>query len=148
MRGIIFSILTVVITAHASCQNLSIFKSNLSVGETTGKIEDIIEAKGLKFFETVAHHEIANEKGYEIDSTNIILFEDPTLTSALIKCEQTSALDLPLKIMIWEENEDVYIGYIDPQFMKKRFMIDGCPEILESMTSMIVRVVNEAIKER
>ena len=83
-----------------------------------------------------------------IDSTNVILFEDPELTSALISCEQTSALDLPLKVMVWEENEDVYIGFIDPAFMRKRFMIQDCPEILQKMTGLMVRVVNEAIRQR
>ena len=89
-----------------------------------------------------------SENGYQIDSTNVILFEDPNLTSALITCEQTSALDLPLKVMVWMENEDVYIGFIDPAFMRKRFMIQDCPEVLEKMTALMVRVVNEAIRRR
>ena len=126
---------------------MTIFKSNLGVAQTTAKLESIIEEKGLKFFETVHHHEIASENGFSIDSTNVILFEDPELTTALIACEQTSALDLPLKVMVWMENEDVYIGFIDPAFMRKRFMIQDCPEILEQMTALVVRVVNEAVRK-
>ncbi len=132
----------------AESQNLTIFKSNLSVKETTTKLENIILDKGLKFFETVHHHEIAIQKGHEIDSTNVILFEDPDLTSDLILCEQTSALDLPLKLMIWEENGDVYIGYIDPQLMRKRFMIQDCSDTLTKMTAMVVRIVNESLRTR
>ncbi len=131
---------------YSHAQNLTIFKSNLGVEATTVKLENIIKQKGLKFFETVHHHEIAIERDSEIDSTNVILFEDPDLTTDLISCEQTSALDLPLKLMVWEENGDVYIGFIDPQLMRKRFMIQDCPETLSKMTSLVVRVVNEAIR--
>lgn len=144
LTAFLFGLVT--ITCYA--QNMTIFRSNLGVAETTKKIEQIIDDKELKFFETVYHHEIATENGYAIDSTNVILFEDPDLTSALIACEQTSALDLPLKVMVWEENEDVYIGFIDPAFMRKRFMIQDCPEILDKMTALMVRVVNEAIRKR
>ena len=113
------SILTlsiVLFSVAAYSQNLTIFKSHLSVRQTTKRIEEIIEAKGLKFFETVHHHEIAKEKGEVIDSTNVILFEDPYMTSDLIHCEQTSALDLPMKLMVWEENDDVYIGMSEIAF--------------------------------
>lgn len=148
MKRTIGSILLSFLAFMTYSQNMTIFRSNLGVAETTAKIEGIIETKGLKFFETVHHHEIAFENGYTIDSTNVILFEDPELTSALITCEQTSALDLPLKVMVWVENEDVYIGFIDPAFMRKRFMIQDCPETLQKMTALVVRVVNEAIRQR
>ena len=94
MRSTAFLILLLA-TFYSTGQNLTIFKSNLDVKQTTQKLEQLIIDKGLKFFETVHHHEVAAEKGHQIDSTNVILFEDPDLTSDLINCEQTSALDLP-----------------------------------------------------
>jgi len=147
MRSTAYLILLLA-TFYSTAQNLTIFKSNLGVRQTTNKLEQLIINKGLKFFETVHHHEVALEKGHQIDSTNVILFEDPDLTSDLINCEQTSALDLPLKLMVWEENGDVYIGFIDPQLMKKRFMIQDCGETLSKMTDIVVRIVNEAIRKR
>ncbi|MBV6644430.1 MAG: DUF302 domain-containing protein [Cyclobacteriaceae bacterium] len=129
-------------------QNITVYKSYMDVPRTTDKIVDIIKEKGLIFFETVSHDEIAKERGITIHDTKVILFEDPNLTTELIQCEQTAALDLPLKIMVWEENEDVYIGYIDPQLMKKRFLIGECNETLSKMTGLIVRIVNEAIRKR
>lgn len=148
MKKFLASLLFGIATIACHAQNMTIFRSNLSVAETTAKIEQIIDEKELRFFETVHHHEIASENGQQIDSTNVILFEDPGLTTALITCEQTSALDLPLKVMVWMENDDVYIGYIDPAFMRKRFMIQDCPEVLQQMTALMVRMVNEAIRRR
>ncbi len=132
----------------ALAQNLTVYKAKASVPETVKKIVSIIESKDLIFFETVSHELIAEDRGIKIAPTEIILFEDPDLTTQLIMCEQTAALDLPLKIMVWEEHEDVYIGYIDPQLMRRRFLIDGCNETLSKMTALVVRVVNEALRER
>ncbi|MEP0367270.1 MAG: DUF302 domain-containing protein [Cyclobacteriaceae bacterium] len=131
----------------SQAQNLTIYKSSLSVQETTDKIVGIIKDKGLMFFETVSHDAIAKERGKEIPPTRSILFEDPDLTTALISCQQTTALELPLEILVWEEYGDVYIGFMDPKFMRKRFMVLGCDETIDALTRLMIRVTNDALKE-
>jgi uncharacterized protein (DUF302 family) len=148
MKNLLFILIFGFISLHSSkAQNLTVYKAKGSVSETTEKIVSIIKEKNLIFFETVSHDQIAENRGIEIDKTNVILFEDPDLTSNLILCEQTAALDLPLKILVWEENEDVYIGYIDPQLMRRRFLINGCDETMVKMTALIVRIINESLRE-
>ncbi|WP_258104825.1 DUF302 domain-containing protein [Marinoscillum sp. MHG1-6] len=144
-KSLLFTSLAL-ITFIASAQNLTIYRSSLSVDETVTKIEGIIKSHDLKFFETVNHDAIAKERGKEIPPTRSILFEDPDLTTQLISCQPTTALDLPLEILVWEEYGDVYIGFMDPKFMTKRFMVSGCDETITSMTRLMVRVANEAIR--
>ena len=127
-------------------QNMTVYKARASVGETAALLVKTIKENGLKYFETVSHDQIAKERGATIDPTSIVLFEDPDLSSKLIQCEQTSALDLPIKIMIWEENGDVYIGYFDPILMRRKFLIDGCDETLKGMSGMVSRIVNECLR--
>lgn len=127
-------------------QSLTIYKSSLSVDATSEVIEGIIKRAGLVYFETVAHHEIAEEKGVTIDPMREILFEDGNLTTALIQCQPTTALDLPMKILVWEENGDVYIAYFDPKFMQRRFMLSGCEEIVDDMGRLLSRIVVDAMR--
>lgn len=131
----------------SQAQNLTIYKSSLNVELTTDKIVSIIKDKGLIFFETVSHDAIAKDRGKEIPPTRSILFEDPDLTTALISCQQTTALELPLEILVWEEYGDVYIGFMDPKFMRKRFMVLGCDETIDALTRLMIRVTNDALKE-
>ena len=77
----------------------------------------------------------------------MILFEDPNLMIELISCCQTTALDLPMKILVWEENGDVYTGFFDPEVMKKRFIVQECDDIISSMSRLKIRVVNEVLKD-
>lgn len=131
-----------------SAQNLTIYRSEKSVPETVARIIEVIESKeGLIFFETVSHDEIAQERGLNLAPTKSILFEDPVLTTTLINCQQTAALDLPLEILVWEEHGDVYIGFMDPKFMIRRFMITDCDETIQKMTSLMIRVAMDALRE-
>lgn len=144
-----FNIFALVILASlcVSAQNMTIYRSPKSVDATVERLVQIIKNKKLAYFETVAHDEVAKEYGVEIPPTRMILFEDPNLMIELVSCRQTTALDLPMKILVWEENEDVYIGFFDPKVMKKRFMLQECDDIISSMSRLKIRVVNEALKD-
>lgn len=146
MRYFIFT-LVILASLSVDAQNMTIYRSPRSVDETVDRLVEIIKNKKLAYFETVAHDKVAAEYGVEIPPTRMILFEDPNLMIELVSCRQTTALDLPMKILVWEENEDVYIGFFDPKVMKKRFMLQECDDIITSMSRLKIRVVNEALKD-
>ena len=104
-------------------QQMTVYKSPFTVNETVDKVVETINQKRLVHFETVNHDSVAAEYGVEIPPTRMIMFEDPNLMIELVSCRQTTALDLPMKILVWVENSDVYIGFFDPKVMKKRFML-------------------------
>lgn len=128
-------------------QNLTTYRSSKPVDETVSRIVEIIKKKKLAYFETVEHDKVAKEYGVEIPPTRMILFEDPNLMIELIACRQTTALDLPMRILVWEEHGDVYVGFFDPKVMKKRFMLHECDDVITSMSRLKIRVVNEALRE-
>lgn len=144
---IFLSLFSVLFSGLLYAQNLTVYSSTNSVDETVSKIVKVIKEKELIYFETVSHDEIAKEKGVEIAPTRMILFEDPDLMIQLISCRQTTALDLPMKILVWEENEDVYIGFFDPKVMKKRFLLQGCEDILTEMSKLKIRIVSDVLRD-
>jgi len=134
------------ITSVSFSQNLSIYKSKKSVEETTQALIQLIKDRGLVFLETVSHDKKAKERGIDIAPTAVILFDDTELTSQLITCQQTTALDLPLKILVWEENMDVYIGFIDPVDMEKRFMLNDCHDTIVALNRLMIRLVTDVMR--
>ncbi len=130
----------------ATGQNLTIFRSSQSVEETTEKLITLIQEKDLVYFETVYHDEIASKRNLDISPTRVVLFEDPDLITALIKCNQTTALDLPLKMLVWEENGDVYIGFVDPKMMGKRFLLQDCDGTLDKIARLMIKLANNVIR--
>jgi uncharacterized protein (DUF302 family) len=143
----ILSLFSLLVVGVLSAQNLTIYRSTNSVDSTVSKIVEAIKEKDLIYFETVSHDEIARAKGIEISPTRMILFEDPDLMIQLISCQQTTALDLPMKILVWEENKDVYIGFFDPKVMKKRFLLQDCEDIITEMSRLKIRLITEVLKD-
>ena len=143
----LFTIACLLSSFYALSQNMTIYRSTKSVDATVERLVEIIKTKKLAYFETVEHDKVAMEYGVEIPPTRMILFEDPNLMVELISCRQTTALDLPMKILVWEESEDVYIGFFDPKVMKKRFLLEECEDIITSMSRLKIRIVNEALRD-
>jgi len=135
------------IVFQSQAQSITVFRAKESVTVTTQKIENIIKEKGLVYFETIAQDEIAKKRGVTIHPIRSVLFEDADLCTKLVACQATVSLDLPLKILIWEEHGDVFIGYMDPNHMKRRFLISGCDDVLAKLTGLHVRIINEALRE-
>jgi uncharacterized protein (DUF302 family) len=146
MKKLLLIGLLCLLTLGLKSQTLSIYKSSKSVEETTTVIEGIIKKMHLVYFETVAHDKIAAKRGIKIGQMREILFEDAAMSTSLIECQPTTALDLPVKILVWEENGDVYIAFVDPRFMKKRFMLSGCEELVDDMGSLLSKIVVDSMR--
>lgn len=148
MSRAFLSLILLLIVHLIWAQNLTIYKSNVSVKETVKQlVAQIQSSQELIFFEIVDHNQIAKDRGLELSPTRSILFEDPELSTLLLNCRQTAALDLPLEIIVWEEFDDVYIGFMDPKFMKRRFMISDCDDIIDQLTRLMIRVTMNALRE-
>jgi len=130
----------------ANGQNLTIYRSTLSVQETENKFVQLLKEADLVYFETVIHDEIASKRDLKIPPTRVVIFEDPELVTRLIKCNQTTALEMPLKMLIWEENEDVYVGFVDPKLMSKRFLLQDCDDVLDDLARLMVKLASNVIR--
>lgn len=66
----------------------------------------------------------------------------------LAACEPTAMLDMPLKVILWEEQGDPYIGYMRTNELKKRFLATECEDVLRTLNRAMIRVTNDAIRIR
>ncbi|MGB5447168.1 MAG: DUF302 domain-containing protein, partial [Psychromonas sp.] len=65
----------------------------------------------------------------------------PKVGSPLIKCQQSVAIDLPQKALIWEDaNAKVWISYNDPGYLQKRHNITGCEEVLSKVENALAGI--------
>ena len=62
-----------------------------------------------------------------------------------MKCSQTSGIDLPLKILIWEDGSGlVKLSYNDPAYIADRHGINDCGQVVEKMTGALKGFVEKA----
>jgi uncharacterized protein (DUF302 family) len=122
--------------------------SIFSVEKTADRIENILNEKGITIFNRIKHSEGAGKIGIELRDTELIIFGNPKLGSPLMKCQQSVAIDLPQKVLIWEDdNAKVWISYNDPRFLEKRHNITGCEEVILKIEQALAGIAKAASTE-
>jgi len=102
--------------------------SNHSVDQTVEKLRAILEAKGVSLFALVDHSGEAEKVGMKIRPTELLIFGSPSAGTPLMLAAPSLALDLPLKVLIREDdNGRVWVSYNSPDYLKERH---GLPQEL------------------
>jgi uncharacterized protein (DUF302 family) len=95
--------------------------SPYSVDETLDHLQKMLESKGVKVFALIDHSGEAAKVGMEMHPTKLLIFGSPKAGTPVMLAAPTSALDLPLKALVWEDDKGkVWISYNDPAYLQKR----------------------------
>jgi len=106
--------------------------SNHSVDETVEKIKGILRAKGVALFALIDHSGEAEKVGMKMRPTKLLIFGNPKDGTPLMLAAPSIAIDLPLKILVWQDGEGtVWLSYNSPAYLQQRH---GLPqELLENI---------------
>jgi uncharacterized protein (DUF302 family)/uncharacterized membrane protein YidH (DUF202 family) len=110
-------------TAMAPATNKGIIDkpSNHSVEQTVEKLKNILQSKGVTLFSLVDHSGEAEKVGMKMRPTKLLIFGSPKAGTPLMLAAPSSAIDLPLKILIWEDDQGkVWVSYNSPDYLKER----------------------------
>ncbi len=147
MKKVILMALAIVIIAFpvAASDGLVNVQSTFNVEETADRMVSILKEKGMTVFNRIKHSAAAAEVGIELRNTELILFGNPKVGSPLMKCQQSAAIDLPQKALIWEDDQaKVWISYNDPRYLKKRHNITGCEEVISKIETALAGISESA----
>lgn len=96
-------------------------RSQHSVDETVVRLKNILDAKGVMLFALVDHSGEAKKSGMEMRPTKLLIFGSPAAGTPLMLAAPTIAIDLPLKILVWEDTEGaVWLSWNSPEFLQQR----------------------------
>ena len=95
-----------------------------SVDETVGKLKGILTAKGVTLFALVDHSGEARNAGLNMPDTKLLIFGNPAGGTPAMLAAPTLALDLPLKILVWEDAEgQVRVSYNSVDYLRERHRV-------------------------
>jgi len=116
--------------------------SNHPVDETIGKLRGILQAKSVTVFALVDHSGEAERVGMKMRPTKLLIFGNPKAGTPLMLAAPGSAIDLPLKLLVWEDtNRKVWISYNSLAYLKNRH---GLPEELISNIALVETLAVQA----
>jgi uncharacterized protein (DUF302 family) len=119
----------------ASEAGLNHVSSPYSVAETLQRLESLISARGLKLFARIDHSGEAEKAALKMNPAQLLIFGSPVAGTPLMVAAPTSAIDLPLKVLVWKGAEGaVHITYNSPEYLGRRHGIPG--ELLKNISGV------------
>ena len=98
--------------------------ANHSVDETVEKLKGILQSKGVALFAMVDHSGEAAKVGMKMLPTKLLIFGNPKAGTPLMLASPSVAIDLPLKILIWEDAQGkAWLSYNSPAYLQQRHSI-------------------------
>jgi uncharacterized protein (DUF302 family) len=117
--------------------------SSHSVDETVAKAEALLREKSVKIFALVDHSGEAKAAGLEMRPTKLLIFGNPKAGTPLMVASPSAAIDLPLKLLIWEDADGkTWVTYNSPKYLLDRHALP--PNLLGNIAVIEAIAANAA----
>ncbi|MFA7405161.1 MAG: DUF302 domain-containing protein [Pelobacteraceae bacterium] len=123
MKSLLIAIMLAFSSAlsFAADNGLTTVPSSYSVTETANRLEKFVKEKGITVFARIDHQAEAAKAGLTMRASLLLIFGNPKAGTPLMKAAPTTAIDLPLKALAWEDADGkVWLSYNRPDFLKQR----------------------------
>lgn len=132
----------------AAQEGVTSVESPFDVATTIDKLSAALESKGMTVFSRVDHAGNAEKAGLSLRPTEVLIFGNPKIGTPLMNCAQSVALDLPQKMLAWQdESGKTYLGWNDPMYLQARHGIEGCDEVLNKVSGALANFAKAATTE-
>jgi uncharacterized protein (DUF302 family) len=82
-----------------------------TVADTVARLTELVTAKGAKVFDVIDQAEQARQAGLELRETVLVIFGNPAGGTPVMVAHPLAALDLPLKILVWDDKGQTRVSY-------------------------------------
>jgi len=119
-------------------------RSSFGHGATLARFEAAVRANGLRIVAGVDHAIAAFEAGLSLDPTTVLMVGDGRCQAALMKALRLIALELPFKVLIWQDAGATWLSYVDFRWLAKRYGAGPEVGLITDMAVMIDGIARKA----
>jgi uncharacterized protein (DUF302 family) len=118
--------------------------SSSGYGETLGHVLDGIGRRGLTVFAQIDHAAAAREAGMDLRDEMVVMFGNPRAGTPLMRQDPRVGIELPPRLLIWNDREHTILGYEDPRDLAGSYNITAHVATLDAMSSLLDQLAHEA----
>jgi len=119
-------------------------RSASGYAETMRSLLEAIERSGLTVFARIDHAAAAREVGLELAEEEVVLFGSPRAGTPLMQSDRRVGIELPLRMLVWREGEEVLLGHHDPRDLSGSYDLAEQRASLEQMARLLDELAAEA----
>jgi uncharacterized protein (DUF302 family) len=113
-----------------------------SVSDTVARVSAVARARLLTVVEVIDHTAAARALGRELRETRVVVLGNPGADARVIDVAPLSALDLPLRLVVWTDGFRTKLSYPAPEALAARY---GLSDDLADALSMIATVASAVV---
>ena len=121
------------------------FQSPLAFEETIAALQKTLNNKGITVFATIEHHKAAEAVGETMQPATVLIVGNPKVGTALMQENPLFAIELPLKILIYEDEKKVNIRYEKVAAIAKKYDIKQNFSTAEKIDAVMLQLIKLAI---
>jgi uncharacterized protein (DUF302 family) len=95
-----------------------------SIDETVARLTELIAGRGMKLFDVIDQSAEARSVGLHLRPTTLVIFGNPAAGTTVMDAAPLTALDLPLKVLVWADGDQTNVSYISPSAFADRYTLD------------------------
>jgi uncharacterized protein (DUF302 family) len=96
-----------------------------SVADTVSRLTELLQKRGITLFTVIDQSAAARDAGLQLRETVLVIFGDPVLGTPVMVESPLTALDLPLKVLIWADDGVTKVSYTAPSALAARHHLDA-----------------------
>ena len=124
-------------------QELVTLPGTASVAATVVALREALDRRGVQMFAVVDHAAGAASAGLELADEVVVTFGNPAVGTPLMQVDPRSGIDLPLRMLIWDDNGTTRIAYEDPHALADRFDVPPSLPQLDGMAGLLAQLAEE-----
>jgi uncharacterized protein (DUF302 family) len=108
------------------------------------RLIEAITSRGLSLFARIDHAAAASGAGLELGAEEVVLFGNPVAGTPLMQSDPRIGIELPLRMLVWEDGEGAALGYNDPVELAGRYDVEQHRVTLEMMSGLLAALAADA----
>ncbi len=108
--------------------------SSQSVSDTVARLLNMLNAKGVKLFAVIDQREQAQAAGLDLRETTLVIFGNPAAGTPVMAAAPMAALDLPLKVLVWDDDGQTKVSYTSTAELAARYQLG--PELAGNLAAI------------
>ena len=121
------------------------FQSLLSFEETVAAIQKTLNSKGITIFATIDHQAAAKAVGESMSRATVLIVGNPKVGTALMQENLLLAIELPLKILVYQEGKTVNIRYEKVAAIAEKYHIKQNFSTAEKIDAAMLQLIKSTI---
>ena len=114
-----------------------------SVAEATFLLHQLLADRGIEVLASIDHAAGARRAGLELDDEVVVFFGDPAVGTGALQDDPRAGIDLPLRMVFWNDQGTTYAAYRDPQGLADDFDLVDHSAVPAKLSAFMTRLASD-----